>query len=164
MKLSPLSKSVLSALTLAALAFPVKAVTPTLPAPAADVFLVYQGKSTVTGFNPAVSTKGVTTAVSEIYVVTDLAFPYNYSILTIDTDGTYSISTRVLGADGTTETAYDNGVANASADPASNFIAGVDNSTTKPKITDRIQLVICVPSIAATFLEGLGLEDPAAEV
>jgi hypothetical protein len=38
------------------------------------------------------------------------------------------------------------------------------NSITKPKITDKTQPVICVPAIAATFLEGLGLEDPAAEV
>jgi hypothetical protein len=125
-KTSKFTGAVLLAVGLVLLAFPAKAVP--LPTPAADVYLVYQGKVTIPFFAPAISNTATSVETQTVYLVTDLASPFSYSLLTVKTDGSYSIDTRVLSADGTGMTAYGNGNSNSNADPTQNFIAGIHNN------------------------------------
>lgn len=125
--ISKFSGAVLLSLGLSVLGFPAQA-TPPLPAPATDVYVVYQGTATTASFKPAVSNTATTSEADAVYVVADLAFPYNYSILIVKSSGTYSISTRVLSADGTTMNGYDDGTLNSNADPTQNFISGIHNA------------------------------------
>ncbi len=113
-------------------ASPADAAAAPLPTPAADVYVVYQGTTTHTEFSPTVSNSAATTEVDTTYAVTDLAFPYNYSVLTVKSDGNYSISTRVLSADGTSMNAYDDGTLDSSADPTQNFLIGLHNNPVAP--------------------------------
>jgi hypothetical protein len=101
-----------------------------LPAPKADLYVVYSGTSTDATFSGGSTSTATTSHVSTIYLILDLANPSNFSILDVGADKTYQISTRVLSADGSSVTTYDNGTQNTGGNATRNFVNGVENQAT----------------------------------
>jgi len=109
---------------------------PVLPAPKADLYVVYSGTSTDATFNGGSTSAATTSHVSTIYLILDFANGDSFSVLVVHPDKSYGISSRVLSADGATMTTYDDGTMKTGGNSTHNFLNGVENlaksNTTSP--------------------------------
>jgi len=101
---------------------------PPLPTPEAHLYVVFSGTSTDSTFDGGSTSTATTKHVSTVYLILDLANPSNFSALLVHADKSYGISTRVLSADGTAVTSYNDGtVQSGGNNPGHNFINGLEN-------------------------------------
>lgn len=110
---------------------------PGVPHP--HIYLVYSGSTRTVEFS---ATTGLVTKKRVVYLLTDLANPSSFSLLVMGNTPTAAnhFTTRVLSADGTSVTTYDDGAVGVS-DPADNFFASLTtaNPTSLPLNSSAMQ-------------------------